>query len=193
MRHWLAVGALASMVLAACDSGGGELQFDPAGGWPTSAASSAADVAGHRRRRAPPVTGTLRAVRRRQRRPPSRPTSPSPSTSPPRGCRSARRSSGFSSALSADELRDAGVHGEQLGRQPGDSLQLRARARLEPRRRLRVPEHELRDHRRRVAPVPRHRARTPASRVESRYRHSAGWPGTTSIRRAPSPMGMAGA
>ena len=39
---------------------------------------------------------------------------------------------------------DAGHHAEQLGRQPVDPLQLRDRARVEPRRRLRVPQHQLR-------------------------------------------------
>ena len=77
-------------------------------------------------------------------RPTSRPTSTSTVDAAAPGEAISPLILGVSSTLTADELRDAGLHAQQLGRQPVDPVQLHDRPRLEPRRRLRVPQHELR-------------------------------------------------
>ena len=123
MRRWLAVGASASLVLAACSSGGGELQFDSE---PDAASTSAASSVAASSAATSPGTGATSATGDGS----ATSTQATSTTSAVEadvtvtvdvaaaGMPISPQILGFSSALSADELRDAGVQVNSWGGNP---------------------------------------------------------------------------
>ena len=172
--------------------GGGELQFDSAPEAASTLAAPSAATSQAPARRAPPVTATRRAVRRRQRRPPSRPTSPSPSTPPRPGPPISPLILGFSSALTADELRDAGISFNSWGGNPATRYNYEIGHAWNHGADFEFRNTNYGDHRRRVAPVPRRQRGRPGSTAGSPCRRSAGSPATTTTATCSFPDGDGG-
>ena len=113
------------------------------------------------------IRGRPTRTRRRRRQCPRRAGRSTPRPMPMSPCRSTPRPGCSDQPAHPRRLqladrgraRRCGHHAEQLGWQPVDPVQLRDRPRVEPRRRLRVPQHQLRRHRRRGASFPRYQRR----------------------------------